>query len=269
MTSPSLNEKIIAPEKFGNFTDAEHNTWKILFERQSKLLQNRAVDKIMQGMDQLAMCNTKIPELEALNSILKKTTGFTIVPVTGLITEKLFFSFLSERMFPTTCFIRRPDQLDYLEEPDIFHDVFGHVPLLVNPVYAAFVEEFGIKGLEACKLGLARYAITLYWFTVEFGLITTPDGLRIYGAGIASSSEESVYALESNIPVRIKFNPLRVMKTKYRTDCIQKTYFVIESFDELFDAVRNLDWKEVANICQLFPEIDQGVFINGKEQVLI
>ena len=155
---------------------------------------------------------------------------------------------LSERKFPSTCFIRKFDQLDYLEEPDIFHDIFGHVPLLVNPIFADFMEKFGCKALEAIDHGLLEFAATIYWFTVEFGLIKTKDGTRIYGAGITSSKEESIYCLESDLPNRVKFDLRRLIKTMYRVDELQKTYFVIESFQELFNAIDSLDWNELRDI---------------------
>jgi len=165
--------------------------------------------------------------------------------VKGFIPEDLFFKFLSERKFPTTCFIRRPDQLDYLEEPDIFHDVFGHVPLLINPIFADFMQEFGKKGLEAIDAGMLKFASALYWFTVEFGLIKSNNGLNIYGAGIISSGGESIYCLDSELPARVKFDALRTMKTEYHIDSFQKIYFVIESFQQLFETVRNLDWEAI------------------------
>ncbi len=215
MSSSLLSHHMITHEQWENFTIEDHNTWNILFERQAKILQNRAANEIIQGMDKLALCSNQIPKFSELNKILIKETGFSIIPVKGFIPEDLFFKLLAERKFPSTCFIRKSDQLDYLEEPDIFHDIFGHVPLLVNPIFADFMQEFGKKGMEAIDLGTLKFISTLYWFTVEFGLISSAEGLRIYGAGIISSMGESIYSLESNVPAIIKFNTLRVMKTRY------------------------------------------------------
>ncbi len=145
---------MVTHEQWENFTETDHNTWTVLFERQYSLLQKRAVEEIILGLEELEICNNQIPKFSALNHILKRKTGFSIVPVKGFIPEDLFFKFLSERKFPSTCFIRKPNQLDYLEEPDIFHDVFGHVPLLVNPIFADFMELFGRKGLEAIEAGM-------------------------------------------------------------------------------------------------------------------
>ena len=228
------------------FTEIQHNTWRILFNRQVNILENRAVDEMMEGMKKLAICNSEIPRFSDLNKILEQETNFSIIPVKGFIPPDLFFRFLSKRKFPSTCFIRKANQLDYLEEPDIFHDVFGHLPLLVHPIFADFMELFGFKGLEAIECGMLKFAAALYWFTVEFGLITTSNGLRIYGAGIASSKGESIYALDSDIPARIKFNPVNAMLTKYHIDTFQQKYFIIQSFTELFKTLEKLSWNELA-----------------------
>ncbi len=254
-------------EQWEKFTEKEHQTWCLLFQRQAKLLKKRAAHEVIKGMEKLNICHEHIPRLADLNTVLEKETGFSIIPVSGLIPEDLFFQFLSERKFPSSCFIRPPHQLDYLEEPDIFHDVFGHVPLLVNPIFADFMQAFGVKGLEAIKLGMAKFAAAFYWFTVEFGLIQTKEGLKIYGAGITSSSAESVYCLDSQEPKRMKFNVHHVMATKYRTDTFQKTYFVIESFEELFESLRRLKWQKVKDICLLSPDVEQEIIINSKQKM--
>jgi phenylalanine-4-hydroxylase len=258
---------MVTQQVWENFTEEDHSTWKTLFERQEIVLKNRACDEIIEGMEKLNICNDKIPKMEDLNAILKKETGFSVVAVKGFIPEDLFFRFLRERKFPSTCFIRKPHQMDYLEEPDIFHDVFGHVPLLVNPIFADFMEEFGRKGLQSIECGLLKYAAALYWFTVEFGLIKTTNGLRIYGAGITSSKGESIYCLESEIPSRVKYNIFRTMKTNYHIDSFQKSYFVIENYEELFKSVRNLNWKEMQEALKQFPQIDQGIYVNELEKV--
>jgi phenylalanine-4-hydroxylase len=260
------NHPLVTAETWEKFTDQEHQTWNTLFERQEKLLENAAVTEFMDSIKALSIDKHKIPKFSQINKILKNQTNFSVVAVKGLIPDDLFFHFLSQRKFPSTCFIRTPEQMDYLQEPDIFHDVFGHVPLLVDPIFADFMELFGHKGLEAIELGLLKYAARLYWFTVEFGLIHTLKGLRIYGAGIVSSSGESQYSLESNIPTRIKFNCNRVMKTDYHIDSFQRTYFVINNYQELFDALDNLNWHDVRNDLLNSPNIPQGTFINEEER---
>ena len=246
-----LNHPMVTNENWNNFTDTDHATWKFLFKRQEKLLQNRATPEIIEGMKKLDICNDKIPKFSQINKILQKETGFSVIPVTGLIPADLFFKFLAERKFPSTCFIRKPEQMDYLEEPDIFHDVFGHVPLLVNHIFADFMEEFGQKGLESIEKGCLDFIAALYWFTVEFGLINTPNGTRIYGAGITSSKGESIYSLDSDIPSRLKFDAKKAMNSKYHVDAFQKNYFVIDSFDEIFSALKNLDWNQLKINAQL------------------
>ena len=241
----SSDHLMLTKESWENFTSQDHNTWSILFKRQTALLQNCAAKEFIEGINTLGMFENVIPKISYLNNILQNATGFSIVPVTGFIPAELFFKFLSERKFPTTCFIRKPEQLDYLEEPDIFHDVFGHIPLLINPIFANFMELFGHKGLEAIKLGLLEWASALYWFSVEFGLIKTDEGLKIYGAGILSSKGESLYSLKSDIPLRLQFDPIQTMKTKYSINEFQKTYYVINNFKELFEALELLDWKKI------------------------
>lgn len=236
---------LVTTERWEDFTPEEHDRWSRLFRRQNELLKNRAASEVMDGMNQLHICEDQIPKFSDLNRILQKSTGFSVVAVKGLIPEDLFFQFLAERKFPSTCFIRDEAQIDYLEEPDIFHDVFGHVPLLVNPVFADFMEAFGHKGLEAINKGLYKYVSALYWFTVEFGLIQTYGGLRIYGSGITSSKGESIYSLESDKPIRSWFNPMTAMKTEYKIDEYQKNYFVIKNYTELFSTLRDLNWDSV------------------------
>lgn len=265
MASALLSHPMVTQERWETFTDIEHATWSCLFERQSHVLQHRASIEVLQGMEKLALCKEKIPKCSDLNAILKQETGFSIVPVKGFLPEALFFEFLSQRMFPSTCFIRPPEQLDYLEEPDLFHDIFGHVPLLINPVFADFMEAFGKKGVEANQRGMLTFAATLYWYTVEFGLINTPQGLRIYGAGITSSKGESLYSLASEIPVRLYFNTPRVLTTRYDTNTFQKTYFVIHGFQQLFDELKQLNWDHLHEQCQWFPDVEPGIILHQGE----
>jgi phenylalanine-4-hydroxylase len=216
----------------------EHAIWRALFERQQKVLIGRAAQEFLDGISALGVAAEGIPDFRRLNDVLDKRTGWRIVAVPGLVPDAIFFEHLANRRFPSTCFIRKPEQLDYIEEPDVFHDVFGHVPLLVHPVFGDYMQAYGEGGVKALRLGGLHNLARLYWYTVEFGLIRTPEGMRIYGSGIVSSAGESVYALDNEAPNRLRFDLLRIMRTKYRIDDFQETYFVIDSFDELFEATR-------------------------------
>ncbi len=218
------------------YTKEEHGIWRTLFARQAKLLRDRAAPEFLEGVARLGVAADGIPDFRRLNDVLGKATGFRIVAVPGLVPDDIFFEHLAHRRFPSTCFIRTREQLDYIEEPDVFHDIFGHVPLLVNPVFADYMEAYGKGGLSALKQGALDKLARLYWYTVEFGLIATPAGLRIYGSGIVSSKGESEYCLDHAGPNRLGFDLLRVMRTKYRIDAFQETYFVIDSFAQLFEA---------------------------------
>lgn len=218
------------------YTAADHATWRTLYDRQEALLPGRVCDEFLQGLSTLGMSRDAVPSFDQLNETLMRATGWQIVAVPGLVPDEVFFDHLANRRFPASWWMRRPDQLDYLQEPDCFHDIFGHVPLLINPIFADYMEAYGKGGLKAARLGQLDMLARLYWYTVEFGLIDTPDGLRIYGAGIVSSKGESLYSLESAAPNRIGFDLQRIMRTKYRIDTFQKTYFVIDSFEQLMQA---------------------------------
>ncbi len=218
---------------WGHYTADDHAVWKTLFDRQTRLLPGRACDAFVQGMQQLPIDAQQIPDFQRLSEVLMRHTGWQIVAVPGLVPDEVFFEHLANRRFPAGNFIRKPQQLDYLEEPDVFHDVFGHVPMLMNPVIADFVQAYGVGGLRAQQLGVLANLARVYWYTVEFGLVRQPDGLRIYGSGIASSFTESVFALEDPSPNHIGFELERVMRTNYRIDDFQETYFVLESLDDL------------------------------------
>jgi len=218
------------------YTEGEHAVWRTLFERQAALLPGRVTPEFLDGMHRLEIAADGIPDFRRLNEMLDRATGWSIVAVPGLVPDAIFFEHLAHRRFPSTCFIRTPEQLDYLQEPDVFHDVFGHVPLLVNPVFADYMQAYGEGGLKALGQDALTHLARLYWYTVEFGLIDTPEGLRIYGAGIVSSKGESVFCLDAPDPNRVGFDLMRIMRTDYRIDDYQETYFVIESFDQLFEA---------------------------------
>ena len=230
----------IVEQPWDNYTTTDHGVWQTLFRRQREILQGRACDEFLQCQDAMGIGEDAIPKFSELNVQLGAATGWQLIGVEGLLPELDFFEHLANRRFPVTWWIRRPEQLDYLSEPDLFHDLFGHVPLLMNPVFADYMEAYGRGGVKAHGIGPDALAqlTRLYWYTVEFGLIDTPKGLRIYGSGIVSSSGESVHCLESDAPNRIGFDLLRVMRTRYRIDTYQKTYFVIRDFEQLFEATR-------------------------------
>lgn len=221
------------PQNWAAYTDVEHETWNTLYARQMKILPGRACEAYMRGLDALDLNTGGIPDFEVMNPKLQALTGWTVVCVPGLVPEDVFFDHLANRRFVSGQFIRKPDQLDYLQEPDIFHDVFGHVPMLTDPDFAAYMEAYGKGGQRAASLGMLDKLARLYWYTVEFGLMKEADGLRIYGAGIVSSATESVFCLEDASPNRLGFDLERVMKTLYRIDDFQQVYFVIPSIQTL------------------------------------
>jgi len=217
------------------YTEEENDVWRILFKRQQEILKGRAIDLFMDSMSTLGIDAERVPSFDEVNAILMKRTGWQVVPVEGLIPDEPFFELLANRRFPAGNFIRTRDSLDYIQEPDVFHDVFGHVPLLADPTFAKYMEEYGKGGLKAAGMGMTHKIARLYWYTVEFGLIRQKDGLRIYGAGILSSPTESVFALESASPHRIGFDVKRLLQTHYQIDDFQDNYFVIDSFEQLFN----------------------------------
>jgi phenylalanine-4-hydroxylase len=217
------------------YTAAQHAVWKTLYERQTKLLPGLACDAFVEGMKNLPMLADEIPNFEKLSDALMRTTGWQVVAVAGLVPDDVFFEHLANRRCPAGNFIRGAHELDYLEEPDVFHDVFGHVPMLMHPVMADFIQAYGKGGLRAQSLGKLAELARVYWYTVEFGLVRHGDGTRIYGAGIASSFSESVFAVQSASPNRIGFELERVMRTTYRIDDFQESYFVLNSLDDLLE----------------------------------
>ncbi|MBB6368582.1 phenylalanine-4-hydroxylase [Xanthomonas sacchari] len=228
----------VVTQPWDSYSADDHATWGTLYTRQRALLVGRACDEFLEAQDAMGMGSQAIPRFDELNAVLQATTGWTLVGVEGLLPELDFFDHLANRRFPVTWWIRRPEQIDYIAEPDLFHDLFGHVPLLMNPLFADYMQAYGRGGVKAHAIGpdALQNLTRLYWYTVEFGLIDTPDGLRIYGAGIVSSKGESLYSLESNAPNRIGFDLQRIMRTRYRIDTYQKTYFVIDSFEQLMQA---------------------------------
>jgi phenylalanine-4-hydroxylase len=238
------------------YTPAEHARWKALFERQVGVLAGRACDEFVQGMRALPIDAGQIPDFRPLNDALLKSTGWQVVAVPGLVPDEVFFEHLANRRFPAGNFIRGADHLEYLQEPDVFHDVFGHVPMLMHPVIADYIQAYGQGGLRAQRLGKLAELARVYWYTVEFGLVQQAGGLRIYGAGIASSGAESRFAIDDPSPNRIRFDLERVMRTGYRIDDFQETYFVIRDLDELLELAR-IDfapvYERIATQAQLAP----------------
>jgi phenylalanine-4-hydroxylase len=216
-----------------NYTQAEHDVWITLYERQTALLPGRACDEFLRGLDALDLHRSGIPDFKRINEELQRLTGWSVVAVPGLVPDDVFFDHLANRRFPAGQFIREPHELDYLQEPDIFHDVFGHVPMLTDPTFADYMQAYGQGGQRALGLGRLASLARLYWYTVEFGLMETKAGLRIYGAGIVSSRTESIFALDDPSPNRIGFDLERVMRTPYRIDDFQQVYFVIPSIQTL------------------------------------
>ena len=226
------------------YTAQDHGVWQTLFERQTKLLLGRACDEFVAGMRDLPISADQIPDFRQLSEVLMQRTGWQVVAVPGIVPDAVFFDHLANRRFPAGRFIRKPHELDYLEEPDVFHDVFGHVPMLMNPTIADYIQAYGVGGLRAQELGVLDRLARVYWYTVEFGLVQQRDGLRIYGAGIASSATESVFALDDASPNRLRFDLERVMRTHYRIDDFQETYFVIGDLDELL-ALAHIDFGPI------------------------
>ena len=240
-----------------HYSAAEHGVWKTLFERQSRLLEGRACKAFVEGMRQLPMRADEIPDFRRLSEVLMRHTGWQIVAVPGLVPDDVFFDHLANRRFPAGQFIRKPHELDYLEEPDVFHDVFGHVPMLMNPALADFIQAYGEGGMRAKALGVLDRLARVYWYTVEFGLVQEDGALRIYGAGIASSSTESVFSLDDPSPNRIRFELERVMRTHYRIDDFQESYFVLRDLEELLDLAR-IDFAPVYQRVSQQPELQPG-----------
>lgn len=236
---PVYTTSVVA-QPWDAYSERDHSVWRTLFARQHEALMGRACDEFLAAQQAMGMNAGQIPRFDDINRVLAASTGWQLVGVEGLLPELVFFEHLANRRFPVTWWIRRPDQLDYIAEPDLFHDLFGHVPLLMNPVFADYMAAYGRGGVKAHGIGPeALVNLTrLYWYTVEFGLMRTRDGLRIYGAGIVSSKGESIHCLESATPNRIGFDLQRIMRTRYRIDSFQKSYFVIDDFAQLFDATR-------------------------------
>ncbi|MGC1442433.1 MAG: phenylalanine 4-monooxygenase [Burkholderiaceae bacterium] len=222
-------------QNWASYSDKEHDRWDRLFQRQHKILATRACEEFTNALTLLRLSEAGIPDMGQLSDRLEAITGWRVVPVADLVPDDIFFNHLAQRRFPAGAFIRPESELDYLQEPDVFHDIFGHVPLLANPVFADFMQAYGKGGQRAIERDMLKNLARLYWYTVEFGLIRSSTGLKLFGAGILSSAAESVFALEDPSPHRINFDLKRVMRTNYIIDNFQQSYFVIDSFQQLLD----------------------------------
>ncbi len=251
------------PQNWEAFTREEHAVWDTLFERQAKLLPGRASKAFLRGLDALRLSESGIPNFDDLSERLMKLTGWQVVAVPGLVPDDVFFEHMANRRFVSGNFIRRADQLDYLQEPDVFHDVFGHVPMLADPVFADYLAAYGRGGLRALELGALPQLARLYWYTVEFVLVQEDNGQRIFGAGIVSSSAESVFALDDPSPHRIGFDLERVMRTEYRIDDFQQNYFVVPSFEELRRVTVETDFAPLYDRILPLPSIPVAKLIDS------
>lgn len=242
---------------WARYTPQEHATWQTLYERQTRLLSGRACAAYVQGLQALPISAQQIPNFEQLNEVLHARTRWQVVAVPGLVPDEVFFEHLAKRRFPAGNFIRKPQELDYLQEPDVFHDVFGHVPILMNPAMADYIQAYGEGGLKAQRLGFLAQLARVYWYTVEFGLVQEAGQLRIYGAGILSSNTESVFSLDDASPHRLAFDVERVLRTRYRIDDFQETYFVLRDLDQLLELAR-IDFAPLYQRLQGRPEYVPG-----------
>ncbi|WP_428968849.1 phenylalanine 4-monooxygenase [Sphingomonas sp. Xoc002] len=255
------------PQGWEHYTAEEHATWDTLFARQSRLLPGRASEAYLRGLDVLKLSRPGIPDFEELSERLMKLTGWQVVAVPGLVPDDVFFDHMANRRFVAGNFIRRPEQLDYLQEPDVFHDVFGHVPMLADPVFADYLAAYGRGGQRALGMDALKYLGRLYWYTVEFGLVREDGDLRIYGAGIVSSYSESRFALEDPSPNRIGFDLARVMRTEYRIDDFQQNYFVIPSYEDLLRTTLETDFAPLYEAIKALPDIPVAAIVDGDEVV--
>jgi phenylalanine-4-hydroxylase len=222
-------------QDWDDYSPEDHDLWRRLYARQATLVPKYACREFIDSLAALDFGGA-IPRFDAVNAKLGRATQWQLVAVPGLLPDEVFFEHLAHRRFPVSVWLRTPAEFDYIVEPDIFHDFFGHVPLLFHPVFADYLEAYGKGGMKAHALGAIEMLSRLYWYTVEFGLIETPEGVRTYGAGILSSGGEISYAVESTKPNRIGFDLLRIMQTTYKIDTYQETYFAIRDFRELFEA---------------------------------
>lgn len=234
---------LVIDQGWNDYTPDNHESWQILYDRQMEVLRPRVCPEYLQAVEELGFTANKIPNFDEVNERLRTATGWEIVATNGLVKSKPFFDMLADRKFPSGYFIRDKDQLDYLEEPDIFHDLFGHIPLLTNPSYANYMHEYGVGGARALKYKTTKNLARLNWWTIEFGLIQKEDGLKLYGAGLCSSFGEAQYCVDDPSAHHIKFDLERCMRTQVYINDFQPTYFVIDSFEDLFEQAVNTNFS--------------------------
>lgn len=251
------------PQDWAAYTPAEHAMWDKLFARQAAMLPDRVTPAFMNGLDVLRLSKPGVPDFEELSERLQKLTGWSVVAVPGLVPDEVFFEHMANRRFVAGRFIRKPHEIDYLQEPDVFHDVFGHVPLLADPVFADYMQAYGQGGLRSLEFGALHKLARLYWYTVEFGLIREQGKLHLYGAGIVSSYGESVFALDDPSPNRVGFDLKRVMRTNYKIDDYQQTYFVIDSFEDLLRQTLETDFAPLYRELETAPDLATDALEDG------
>ncbi len=242
-------------QKCAQYSAVDHDTYRRLYARQVQQLPGLACEEFIAAVAQLGAAE-QIPQLDAVSEQLMKASGWQLVAVPGLIPEEAFFALLAARKFPVTAWIRKPEEFDYVVEPDIFHDLFGHVPLLFNRSFANYMQAYGAGGLKASRLDACELLARLYWYTVEFGLINTPRGLRAYGAGILSSAGELQHSVRARGPRRVGFGLQRLMRSRYRIDSFQASYFVIDSFEQLFE-------ETAPDFTPVYPQVRAQMAVEG------
>jgi len=256
-------------QNYSQYSPDDHGTYRRLYERQLQQLPGLACDEFIVAVKQLGEVD-RIPRFDEISERLLRATGWQIVGVPGLIPEEAFFALLAQRKFPVTDWIRRPQEFEYVVEPDVFHDLFGHVPLLFDPTFANYMQAYGAGGLKASRLDACELLARLYWYTVEFGLITTPAGLRAYGAGILSSAGELRHSIQSAQARRVRFELRRLMRSRYKIDTYQATYFVIDSFQQLFESTApdfTPIYQSVRKAIATEGEIEAGVVLPNESEV--
>jgi len=250
-----MRDDYTVEQDYSRYSPGHQQVWQRLYARQHELLPGRACSAFLSALESLDFGDA-IPSFDAVNERLHAATRWKLVPVPGLLPDEVFFGHLARRQFPVTVWIREPEEFDYIVEPDIFHDFFGHVPMLFDAQIADYLQAYGLGGLKAQQLGGLKYLARLYWYTIEFGLIAEAGGVRAYGAGILSSPGEIRHALESPQAHRERFDLIRVMQTKYLIDDFQKTYFIVDSFGQLFDETApdfSLLYRALARLPELEP----------------
>lgn len=248
-------DQCVIEQNWGAYSATDHKTWGTLFNRQIETLKGFVCDEYFEGIQRLHLGAAELPDFERMNKFLRAATGWEVLAVPGLIASRPFFSMLANKQFPAGTFIRTPEQLDYLEEPDIFHDVFGHVPLLSHPAYASYMQEYGRAGLRAMDHKGVKYLARLNWYTIEFGLIKDSGGIKAYGAGIMSSYGEAKYVKNDPSAHFLQFDLERVLRTGYYIDDFQATYFTIDSFDALFEECIERPFVPLYEECRAKPTL--------------